>query len=73
MLVLELLVPAILFLTICDDRFKPGKMQSKHEPLNLTRFDLTKKAIAYYPSNQPHMITWMKGLETLYDEKPTTD
>lgn len=73
LLVLELLVPALLFLTICDDRFKPAPMNKEYEPVNLTRFDLTKKAIAYYPSNSTHMTEWIKALGTLYDEPPTSE
>lgn len=60
LLVLEILVPAILILTICDDRFAPPQLKTYPEPMNLTRFDLTKKSIAYYPSKSKHMIDWIK-------------
>jgi hypothetical protein len=73
LLVLELLIPALLFLTICDDRFKPAKMQTHDEILNLTKFNLSQRSIAYYPSTDHHTSNWIKAMETLYEEAPTTD
>ncbi|CAL6089113.1 ABC_transporter family protein [Hexamita inflata] len=79
LLVLELLVPAILFLTICDNRFTQPKMNTNYQPQDYSKFDLTKRSIAYYPSASQPMVNWIKCLETMYTDPanpasvPTSD
>ena len=56
LLFLELVVPALLFLTICDNRFEAGDLTNHYDAENRSIFDLSKKSIAYYPSNDPATV-----------------
>ena len=65
-LALVLLIPALLFLTICDDRFSPPPMKGYYPAQNNTLFDLNRRSIAYYPSDEPEIIKWISGIHKLY-------
>ena len=73
LLVVEILVPAILFLTICDDRFGQPPMTSHYDANNYSLFDLSKRSLAYYPSGNAATVSWIRALETMYGRELTSD
>lgn len=72
LLVLELLVPAILFLTICDNRFTQPALKTYPNTTDLTMFDLSKRSLAYYPSTSQPLVDWVKCLTTMYTKQNIT-
>ncbi|KAH0572553.1 ABC transporter family protein [Spironucleus salmonicida] len=52
LLALEILVPAFLFLSICDDRFRVKGLVASYPMTNLTQFNIDQKILGYYfPDN----------------------
>lgn len=72
LLLFELVIPAILFLTICDNRFLQPKMTTHYEPKNYSLFNVTQRVLAYYPQGDEIVEEWMDGIRNLYDPPLTS-
>ena len=73
LLTFEILIPAFLFLTICDNRFIKSNLKSSYDPLDLSLFDLSKRFIGYHEPNnissqqRMHLQNIMGEMAKLYE------
>ncbi|EES99372.1 ATP-binding cassette protein 5 [Giardia duodenalis ATCC 50581] len=66
LLVLLLLIPPLSVFIVTGPSYQTKTPTTWHEPVDIGQFDMTKR-IAYYPSTDPTMTTFVKYLKEAFD------